>query len=71
MCCSLPSGLPNRHDLLLLLLLLILHLATTMHGRMSVLTLSASVDSAGFVPSLAQPVQHPQYTLCVDSIDTS
>ena len=69
MCCSPQSGLPNRHDLLLLLLLLlILHLATTMHGRMSALTLRASVDSAGDVPSLAQPVPCPTAS---DSIDTS
>lgn len=60
-CCSPPSGLPNRHDLLPLLLLPlpILHLATTMHGCMSVSTLSASVDSAGYVPSLARPVLCP------------
>lgn len=56
MCCSPPSGRPDRHDLLLLL---ILYLATTMHGRMSVLTLGASVDSAGYVPSLAWLVLRP------------
>lgn len=44
----LPSGLPNRHDLLLLLL--ILHLATTMLDCMSLLTPGASVDSAGCMP---------------------
>lgn len=51
---SYTSGLPNRREPLLLLLLLGLNIAATMHGRMSALTPGAAVDSAGCVPWAAR-----------------